>query len=117
MCIKLQIYKYGENMSDLQKLMYEIRSWSVPTFGDRYQATIPVLNHLKKEIDELILEIEEDGDYSEEFADCFMLLLDAAGGRGLTAENLIDYTYQKLNKNKTRTWGKPNEDGVIEHIE
>jgi len=105
-------------MNKLQELMDDIREWSVATFGASQQTTIPILFHLKKEVDELILEAQygiSEEDY-EEFADCFMLLLDASKGVGLSADRLIEETYKKLEKNKKRKWGTPDENGVIEHI-
>ena len=51
-----------------------------------------------------------------EFADCFMLLLDAASHYDLTAEELIEVTVTKLEINRQRKWGKPDKNGVVEHI-
>jgi len=113
--------------------MNEVGSWSDDTFGSG-QRSPAILHHLAKEIPELLDAI---GDYdlgcndyrtsvSEmmerhrkmrfEFADAFMLLLDAARKRGFTAEDLIQVTRLKLEVNRRREWGKPDENGVIEHI-
>lgn len=51
-----------------------------------------------------------------EFADVFMLLLDAARKRGFMAEDLIQVTRLKLEVNRRREWGKPDKNGVVEHI-
>lgn len=105
-------------MRELQKLMDDISEWSDNTFGD-YERTIPILHHLKKEVPELIEAIEKEGTISSalfEFADCFMLLLDAAHHHGYTADDILFATMEKLKINKKRKWGKPDENGVVEHI-
>lgn len=75
---------------------------------------------MKKEVDELKNAIFHEHSESEkryEFADCFMLLIAAAKMEGLTAKDLISITRAKLELNKVRKWGKPDENGVVEHIE
>jgi hypothetical protein len=107
-------------MKDLQKLMNDIREWSNSTFGADKQRTIPLLHHLVKEVPEAIEACKEEGEPFHgyyEFADCFMLLLDAANHFGMTAEDLMFYTSRKLEVNKTRKWGAPDENGVIEHVD
>jgi hypothetical protein len=96
--------------------MDDIRKWSDATFGED-QRTIPILHHLMKEVPEAI-EVCETGSHKAqwEFADCLMLLLDASSHYGMDAEDLIRYTRLKLNVNKLRKWGKPDKNGVIEHI-
>lgn len=120
-------------MKELQKLMDDIREWSDSTFGDA-QRTIPILHHLKKEVPELISAVKDMqaagidnsigvGEFSHkisvmklEFADCLMLLLDAASHADIDAEELMKVTKIKLEINKDRKWGKPDENGVVEHI-
>jgi NTP pyrophosphatase (non-canonical NTP hydrolase) len=120
-------------MKKLQKLMDDIREWSDGTFGEA-QRTIPILHHLKKEVPEAIEavrqkeKVEHDasvgvGEFYRksnkaalEFADCFMLILDAASHFGLSASDLLQVTKIKLEINKDRKWGKPDENGVVEHI-
>jgi hypothetical protein len=105
-------------MDDLQKLMDDIIEWSSKTFEN--ETSVSKINHLKKEVEELRFSIfhehsEEEKRY--EFADCFMLLIAAAKMEGLTANDLILITKAKLELNKSRIWGKPDENGVVEHIE
>jgi NTP pyrophosphatase (non-canonical NTP hydrolase) len=111
-------------MKDLQKLMDDISKWSNGQFGEG-QRNPAIVHHLVKEVPELIEAIEkfqlkESYENTQrvgfEFADCFMLLLDSASHFGLTAGNLLYYTEQKLEINKKRKWGKPDENGVVEHI-
>lgn len=107
-------------MKDLQKLMDDIREWSAATFGEG-QRTIPILHHLIKEVPEAIEAVKEVENITLkgrfEFADCMMLLLDAANHYGMTADDLIRFTNFKLDVNRQRKWGKPDENGVIEHLQ
>ncbi|KAF0199015.1 MAG: hypothetical protein FD170_3943 [Bacteroidetes bacterium] len=116
----------------LQVLMKDIASWSDATFGEGQRNT-GILHHLKKEVNELIEAVERFQNVSikligykgseeackaafMEYADCFMLLLDSAYHFGLDAKTLIAFTKQKLEINKARKWGKPDANGVVEHI-
>ena len=89
-----------------------INTWSTATFGEDHQRFSPIVHHLKKEVQELL---DTDGDEME-FADCMMLLLDAAKVKGICGSKVLALTEQKLEINKKRTWGKPDENGVVEHI-
>jgi NTP pyrophosphatase (non-canonical NTP hydrolase) len=119
-------------MEKLQDLMNEITQWSDATFGEG-QRNPAIAYHLKKEVPELIEAIEkyQNGntiktpysetngllkDVWEEYADCMMLLLDSANHFGLSAERLLYITKQKLEINKKRKWGKPDCNGVVEHV-
>lgn len=117
-------------MEKLQNLMNNIRTWSDGQFGELRPPTT-MLNHLKKEVPELIEAIKDyqknnsafssnPNDYLSkvffEYADCFMLLLDSASHFGITADALMNYTEHKLEINKNRKWGEPDENGVVEHI-
>lgn len=109
-------YLYDE-ADKFQNLQNSIIEWSTATFGDRQKTAIPVLRHLEKEVGELIEEIETQGNFKEELADCFMLLIEVAKTCGIETDELISLTYAKLKKNKKRKWGKMDERGVIEHVE
>jgi NTP pyrophosphatase (non-canonical NTP hydrolase) len=112
-------------MKNLQLLMDDLSQWSDKTFGDS-QRTLPITHHLKKEVDELIDALKGCQDIQSvivrqdflimEFADCLTLLLDAAHHEGITGNKLIEAAYKKLEINKKRKWGKPDKNGVIEHI-
>jgi hypothetical protein len=52
----------------------------------------------------------------EEFADCFMLLFDAATHFPMTVDTIQMQMERKLEINKKRKWGTPDENGVVEHI-
>ena len=104
--------------------MNDEAEFSDKTFGaDR--SYIPVLYHLKKEVKELIesatqfdLAKHNDAEIATclEFADVFLLLIDAARKFDLDAFHLITWSRMKLEINKTRKWGQPDENGVVEHI-
>lgn len=99
-------------MNKLQKLQDDLCEWAEKTFGggDRL---VPVIHHLKQEVKELL----DHPTNRMEFADCFILLLEAAQQAGLNTDDLIDAANEKLEINKKRVWGKPDENGVINHIE
>ncbi len=117
----IESHREQPDVDKWQKLADDIRLWSDATFGDG-QRNPAIVYHLRKEVDELIECFEVypekwDDKLGIEFADCMMLLLDSASHAGISVQQIMDYTRKKLEINKTRKWGKPDENGVIEHIE
>ena len=124
-------------MEKVQQLQSEIKKWSDETFGNHRIAT-PIIHHLDKEINEVLVALTgyymgvysnstsaDDGNellekmhyrVRMEFADCFTLLIDAAAHADIDMETLINDSFDKLEINKKRKWGEPDENGVIEHI-
>lgn len=105
-------------MSEVQKLMDDIHQWADNTFGKERTALAP-LRHLQKEVRELqeAIAFEDKPNQVElEFADCFILLLNAAAKYGLTFDRMVTAATVKMEINKARKWGKPDADGVAEHI-
>lgn len=119
---------------ELQILQNEIKKWSDGAFG-MYRNSLPMVHHLKKEVDELIVALDDvyRGVYSnddngqellakkyaailKEYADCFMLLIDSAAHFPIRMDTLLNAVEKKLEENKSRKWGKPDENGVVEHI-
>lgn len=120
---------------NIQRLQDRIKEWSDGTFGLHRLGT-PIIHHLKAETDELIeaLNLLHQGVYANddnnglkslrekkdqvlmEFADCFMLLIDAAAHEQITIDMLSEAADRKLEINKQRKWGKPNDLGYFEHI-
>ena len=95
------------DFSKFQKLHGE---WSDKTFGIR-EPKAP-LHHLKKEVQEVI-----DQPYDiQEYADCFLLLMDSARIAGFNMDDLYFASFEKFMINQNRQWGKPDENGVVEHI-
>ena len=115
-------------MKELQNLMNEISKWSDKTFDNgefNRSRSLPISFHLQKEAIELTDAIKTCQKIDcfdtrvavhEEFADVFMLMLDAATHFGINADELLTITYNKLDKNKKRQWGKPDKNCVVEHI-
>ena len=108
--------------------MTEIGEWSDEAFSNgefRHGRALPVCYHAKKEIDELIeacdsFFIKHNNnsiyDVEVELADVFTLMLDCARLLGYNADDVYHICYDKLQINKKRAWGKPDKNGVIEHI-
>jgi len=118
----------------LQTLQDNIKQWSDDTFGSNRTGK-PIAHHLKKEIDEVIDAIEvleksifeTKDDVREvywkghtrvkfELADCLTLLLDVASHENINVSELLDASEEKMEINKNRKWGEPDENGVVEHI-
>lgn len=111
-----------------QKLQDDTSEWSDGQFGKRRTA-IPIVNHLKKEVLELsealarwhnCHTIDFQKNYKRlkgEFADCLILLVDAAKHENIDTNEMLKDAFEKLEINKLRKWGEPDENGVIEHIE
>ena len=85
--------------------------WSDKTFGS-HRSPKASLCHLKKEVEEVIEALTD----VEEYADCFILLLDAARLANIPFPEIFDTMKKKFEKNKNRRWAKPDENGVSEHI-
>lgn len=103
----------------LNYLKEEIKEFSENQFGIRsgLEAKGP-LNHLKKEVDELIESLGKNGfDEEEEWADCLLLLLDAFRiryGNETSYNKLLHFALNKLAVIKDRDWDPtPDKDGVF----
>lgn len=88
----------------------EQATWAAETFPTSTAHT--AIAHLASEVEELHLSPDP-----EEFADCMILLLQAAHLSGLSASQLLAECEKKHAKNKARKWGKPNAEGFVEHVE
>jgi hypothetical protein len=90
----------------LDRLQAEIGAWGDKTFP---QSTAnSVLKHFQKESGELLTDKN-----AVEAADCTMLIMHFAHKMRFS---LLDAIRQKFEINKARTWGKPDADGVVEHV-
>ena len=98
-------------MSEIQRLQDEIGEWADETFGPK-SSPRPALLHLQKEVQEVL----DNPDDKVEYADCLMILLDAYRNAGGTADELVAIAFNKLEVNKQREWGPPDENGVCEHV-
>lgn len=93
----------------------EITKWQKETFG---QATpLSKISHLAQELQELVEDLKNNGPGKRlEFADCFFLLFGAAAADGMTFQDIVAAIQEKFEINKSRKWGKPDENGVVNHI-
>lgn len=95
----------------IEMLWDELSKWSQETFGsDHERGPIGPLKHLKLEADEAIQSGEK-----EEFADCLLLILDAARRSGLTCDSFINTAIAKLEVCKMRVYPKPSTDEAGHH--
>jgi Protein of unknown function (DUF550) len=93
----------------------EVYQWQLKTFG--YVKALPNVFHLEQEVLELQHDLTTNAkDRRLEFADCFILLYGAAVADGMSYEDISKAISEKLEINRKRTWGKPDERGVTNHI-
>jgi len=105
----------------------KIWKWNKKTFGK--STTLSKIAHLKHEIEELktelssldgsegIEQLEENKLQKErEFADCFILLFCAAACDGMNYKDIVRCIEEKMHINYKRKWGKPDENGVVNHV-
>lgn len=100
-----------------KELFEEITTWQDKTFPESTE--LSRVRHLLKEVQELECELELFDRKQEkilEYADCFFLLFGAAKKMGMTYDDICAAIEVKFNINKKRQWGKPDKDGVVEHI-
>lgn len=96
-------------------LWHRHAQWSRKTFGeDGVRGPGGPLKHLLKEAKEAL---DNPHDYSE-YADCLLLVFDAARRAGLSFAALIDVTNRKMSINEMRDWGnaKSRPDDAVEHV-
>jgi len=102
-----------KNVNKLNKFIRERNKFSNDTFGTpEVRNCIYPLKHLQEEVQELI----DNADDPMEWADCFLLLLDAAWRKGYNIDDLVEFSSQKLEINKKRKWDK-KDDGMFKHVE
>lgn len=95
---------------DFYELAADANAWSRETFGWG-RGPLGSISHLKEEVDE----VEQTPYDAEEYADCLLLVLDAAARANIDAPSLIAEARRKLIKNKTRTWAKAA-NGHCKHV-
>ncbi len=91
-------------IQDIEKFCEDRSEFSYKTFGTKEErGPDGPLEHLKQEVQEVILEPKD----RMEYADCFLLLLDAYHRSELgDLFDLIEDAKTKLKINKNRTWKK-----------
>ncbi len=93
----------------------EIVDWQRETFP--VATALSKIHHLDQEVQELRIDlINNEKDRRLEFADCFLLLFGAASADGMTYEDIVSCIAEKFEICKQRKWGKPDENGIVNHI-
>jgi NTP pyrophosphatase (non-canonical NTP hydrolase) len=107
-----------ENKDSMGKLQLEISDWQDKVFTKAN--ALSKMSHLAKEVIELNKALVYDTEMqhkeeliAEELADCQHLLFGIASKCGI---NLYEATRCKFEINKKRKWGKPDKNGVVEHL-
>jgi NTP pyrophosphatase (non-canonical NTP hydrolase) len=106
------IYK----VKNMKKEQFDIiTKWQDETF--KKASALSKISHLKEEIEELVLDLKNnDANKRKEFADCFILLFGAAASDGMSYNDICYEIDEKMKTNYERKWGKPNNEGVVNHI-
>lgn len=104
-------------MSDVEitflSLAHDHGRWSNHQFGhEGERGPEGPLNHLKKEAVEALAAPTD----AMEYADLFLLVLDASRRAGIQPKDLLLFAKAKLEINRRRKWGTANADGSVEHI-
>jgi len=93
-----------------QKMQDDIGEFTEKTFG---KGTVKgKITHLAEELEEVLA----DPDDRHEWADCMILLLGAARCAGLDMNDLHQAMQEKMDINRKRKWGPPDEDGIVRHV-
>jgi hypothetical protein len=91
----------------IDEVLRQTMEWADATFPS---ATVESASeHMRREADELWLKPSD----SEEMADVVMLVAHLAHMQGV---DLAAAIASKLEKNRCRKWGKPDSQGVVEHV-
>ena len=110
MSILTTMLEAGELLNDLAK---EQSAWSQETFGsDAERGPMGALKHLEREA----REAQANPTDPMEYADCFLLILDAARRAGIKPMELMKHAQAKMVINKSRTWPRPVDDEPVEHV-
>ncbi len=104
----------GELGIALYDLSEEQADWSQATFGgDSVRGPVGALKHLEKEA----REAQAKPNDFEEYADCFLLILDASRRAGLSPLQLIRHAQDKMKVNRKRIWPPITlNDEATEHV-
>lgn len=100
----------------MKKEQFEaITAWQKETFP---KATpLSKIEHLLQEVQELKEDIINNNPNRRlEYADCILLIFGAAHADGFDYNQIINLIEEKFTINKNRKWGKPDENGVVNHI-
>lgn len=111
-----EVKKMIDPFEIIQDFMNGNREWTDQTF--RGSCAISALRHLQQEVSETIASIscnDERDKTSIEFADMYLLLLNAAHHVGISFKELHGKGIEKMNINRQRRWEK-NLFGFYHHV-
>ena len=113
MVVKIVLINMLTDLKKFNEFYKDRNDFSRKTFGEPEDrnSTYP-LKHLQEEINEVL----ETPDDPMEWADCFLLFLDAVWRQGYSIDNLVEFGKKKLEINKKRKWNKSSE-GHYRHVE
>ena len=95
---------------DLDDRQHECGTWADKTFPSSTSASI--MAHLRRELVELAEETDPIKRRAE-CADVLLLMIHLAHKEGWSLQSALR---DKFEVNKRRTWGKPDAEGVVEHV-
>lgn len=104
----------------LEAILERQSEWSRKTFGKySHWRRFGLVDHLRKEIEEVFKELSEGGDALFEFVDVALLAFDGMMASGLCANSVMNNLLAKIEDNERRQWPKI-EDQVpgkaVEHV-
>jgi phosphoribosyl-ATP pyrophosphohydrolase len=99
-----------------EQLFNEIAGWARQTF-DKADSVAHCYKLLEEASETLKAYQENDPEKLTEAADCIICLIAIVEKSGNSLHDLIYAIQAKFEKNKVRTWGQPDENGVVKHIE
>ena len=91
----------------LEDLIDDIQDWQLNTFP--VSTLESKFAHLEREV----VELGKDLTSASEIADCLFLLIGLARTQGYDISRILR---DKFIVNKSRQWGKPDANGVVEHV-
>ena len=100
----------------MTKTQFEnVTTWQRATFPKAN--ALSKIHHLEQEVQELEMDLVSNNEERHlEFADCFLLLFGAASADGMSYQDICDAIDEKMEINKKRKWGKPDINGVVNHL-
>lgn len=95
---------------DLDAFQADTIAWARRTFPTTTVES--TLKHLVRETGEVL----KDPADIVEWADCYLLLMNAAAIAGHPVSAIVEAAKAKAAVNRSRKWGAPDADGVVEHV-
>lgn len=99
--------RHRASVPTLDSVLAEVVAWQRQTFT--YATPASITDHLRREA----IELAADPTNLSELADVMLLVAGLASNLGA---DLTTVVAEKLAINRRRTWGQPDENGVVEHV-